>query len=99
MCSRLKGCVSGNLILSLFFSFFFDYIFIYQHLILLLRLLLLLLFGRSVVRTGCLKLDVTILRSGTFFIKMGIPGNGCAQTELIQRHTNLWGWVGKKVLV
>lgn len=48
---------------------------------------------------GCLKLDVIILRSRTFFIKMGIPVNRCAQTELIQRHTNLWGWVGNKVLV
>lgn len=48
---------------------------------------------------GCLRLDVTIPRSRTFFIKRGIPGNRFAQTELIQRHTNLWGWIGKKVSV
>lgn len=45
---------------------------------------------------GCFKLDVTILRSKTFFLKMGIRGNRCTLTQLIQRSNSVWGWVGIK---
>lgn len=88
MCRRLKGYVSYNLILSLFL---FEYILYYQHSFFchLLFLLLIIIFGCQVSELvpGCINLEFAILRSGSFFIKMGVPGNGLAQAEFIQRHT------------